>query len=241
MDANSSSFKQELSLGRRFAEAVAVALAVSVVYFGTGTRMMPSAEPFVLPVDRWVPFVPETVWMYMPGYAACFLVTLWVVRDAESFRAALAAFGLLTVLAVPFFTLLPVAGPRPPAPVDATLSAQFVRWLYANDPNVNTFPSLHVANATLCAVITSHVDRRWGAVVWALAAGICVSVLTLKQHWAADVPAGWALATAGVAAWRSRSLVPAFRARIAGLLARDASEPWRALARRPTDRRRRGW
>ena len=80
--------------------------------------------------------------------------------------------------------------------------------MYAHDPVGNTFPSLHVANATFCSVVTLAANRRVGRFVTALAAGVCISVLTMKQHWAIDIPGGLALATIGVAVWRARLAAP---------------------------------
>ncbi len=201
--------QEELPLSRRCAEAAVLAALLTGAYMGAGASRVPAAHPMKHVVDGLVPFVPETVWLYLPGYWACFLVTIWAVRDARQFRAGLTGLATLTVLAVPFFLEWPVAAPRPPVPLDPTWSAALVRWLYTTDPAGNTFPSLHVANATFCAVLTTASSRRWGAAVWALALGVAVSVLTLKQHWLVDVPAGWALATVGAAAWRAQLAAPA--------------------------------
>ena len=178
------------------------------IYMGAGGARAPGAAPLVHVMDGQIPFVAETLWLYLPGYWACFLLTVLAARDARHFRAAMTGMATITLLAVPFFLQWPVAAPRPPAPLDPTVSAALVRWLYATDPVGNTFPSLHVANATFCAVVTTASSRRVGAVVWLLAAGVAMSVLTLKQHWVVDVPAGWALATVGAAAWRAQLAAP---------------------------------
>src|SRR5687768_8655850 len=106
---------QELPLSRRLAEAAALTLLLTAAYLGTGGASVPDAEPFRHVLDARIPFVPEAVWLYLPGYWACFLVPVLVVRDARQFRAAIAGLTMLTVLAAPFFLLFPVAAPRPPA------------------------------------------------------------------------------------------------------------------------------
>lgn len=212
-----------LPLRRRFAEAALLALFLTAAYVTVGALAPPHAPPLPHLMDRGIPFVPETVWIYLPGYWACFLVPVLVIRDARQFRAALVGLAMLTVIATPFFVLFPIAAPRAPVPTDGSLTAEVVRWLYTHDPAGNTFPSLHVANATYCAVITTAASRRWGAVVWGLALGVTVSVLTLKQHWVVDIPAAWGLAGVGLAAWRAQLAAPS---------ARSALPTW-VVGRRP--------
>lgn len=201
--------REELPFWRRLVEAAALALLLTGVYMGAGNTRPATSEPFSHVLDPLVPFVPETVWIYLPGYWLGFLVTVWAVRDPRHFRAGMTGLAAITLLALPFFLAWPVAAPRPPAPGDETLTAAMVRWLYASDPVGNTFPSLHVANVTFCAAITTAASRAWGAALWVLALAVAVSVLTLKQHWAIDVPGGWALAGAGVVAWRASLAAPA--------------------------------
>ncbi len=234
----------ELPLSRRLAEAAALTLLLTAAYLGAGAWSPPHGEPLRHVFDARIPFVPESVWLYLPGYWACFVVPVLVLRDARQFRAAMTGLTMLTVLATPFFLLFPVAAPRPPLPSDATLSGALVQWLYATDPVGNTFPSLHVANATYCAVVTTAASRRWGAVVWGLATGVAVSVLTLKQHWLVDIPAAWALATCGAAAWRAQlaapSVLAALPARMAGWWAPADTPPVRQRVRVRAGRRRSG-
>lgn len=192
-----------LPYARRLVEVLAAASGVTALYFAAGNPVVALQAPVSVWLDETVPFVPHAVWLYLPGYFASFFLTAWTLREARPFRAALVAFSMMLALALPFFLLYPVAGPRPPAPGDPTLTAAMVRWLYANDPAVNTFPSLHVANVTVCAVLSWRHHRRVGALVWALAAGVFASVLLLKQHWAVDLVGGWLLAAVGVAIWRA--------------------------------------
>jgi membrane-associated phospholipid phosphatase len=222
----------DLPLARRVAEAVVLGCITTVIYFGVGERMLPSPVPLAHAIDGEIPFVPATVWIYLPGYLGTFLITLWAVRDARQYRATLTAVGMLTLLALPFFAMFPVAAPRPPIPADVSLTAEMVRWLYTHDPNGNTFPSLHVANATLCAIVTTAANRRWGVLTWLLAAGVWVSVLTLKQHWVIDVPAGWALAAVGAATWRAQLLAPSVLAGLPSRVVRAApAQPFAERAR----------
>lgn len=220
MDSARDNLSGTLPLSRRLVEAIAGASAVTVLYGAAGLADLPRHAPIALPIDAAIPFQPAAVWLYLPGYWATFLLAVWVLREARAFRAALAAFLMMTVLATPFFLLWPVHGPRPAPPVDETVTAALVRWLYAHDPDVNTFPSLHVANATLAAVLVTGRSRWIGALAWSLALGVFASVLLLKQHWIVDLPGGWALAAVGVAAWRGQVEAGTMLRRLGGL--RDA-------------------
>ena len=190
-----------LSLPRRFAEAVVAAGVFSALYYGVGEYVAPAAAPLATALDRTIPFLPGSVWVYLPGYIGSFFIVLWVMKPTHAFRAALWAYLSLSLLALPFFVLYNVAGPRPPAPTDASLGAAMIRWLYTTDPIGNTFPSLHVANATLSALLCWRMDRRVGAFVTALAVGVAASVLTLKQHYLVDIPAGAILGWIGYGVW----------------------------------------
>ena len=191
----------ELPFVRRLAEGVVAGAFSYGSYFWAGRSMAPDAAPFLPDLDARIPFVPETVWIYLFGYLACFLIAIATVRDARSYRATLVGFATLPVLALPFFLYVPIPGPRVVLPADdVSFSLYAMRQLYAADPPGNTFPSLHVACATYAAYATAQADRRWGRVAWALALGVAISVLTTKQHWVVDVPAGWALAAVGIAA-----------------------------------------
>lgn len=193
----------------RLLEGFAAAGLISAVYFAAGERAQHLRPAWEHAVDGLIPFVPASVWIYMPGYWGLFVLATWAVKEPVRWRAALLGLVSLTVAALPFFLLWPVWGPRPAAPEDATATAALIRWLYANDPAVNTFPSLHVANATYCALlIAANAPRlRWVAGLGAVL--IAISVLTLKQHWLVDVPAGCLLGALGFGAWRAVVALPA--------------------------------
>ena len=123
------------------------------------------------------------------------------MERANDFRAALAVVAASTLLAVAAFVGLAVPAPHRPSPGDAGVAAAMVRWLYTVDPPANAFPSLHVTNSVICAGVVRRLWPRAGALAGALAAGVAISTLTLRQHWLADVVAGAILGSLGLAAW----------------------------------------
>ena len=184
---------------RRLAEGLAAIAAIWALYAVTGWATLGAAgpAPWVTPLDRAFPFVPAAIWVYIPFYAASFVVAGHGLTDVRSFRAALVALVLVSVLATPVFVLFPVVIPRPAIDPTASVSLRAVSWLYALDAPVNTFPSLHVANSALGALLLREVRARTAPLATTLAVGIAVSVVLLKQHWIADIAGGLFLASVG--------------------------------------------
>jgi membrane-associated phospholipid phosphatase len=196
-----------MTFPRRFLEGLWLCGLISLGYYGIGYRIPTVREPIVTVIDQAIPFVPWTFWFYMPGYLSCLILAIWAIRTRVLFRAAWRSFLVVTLLALPFFILWPVASPRPPAPDGTGLTAAGIRWLFGSDPTGNTFPSLHIANSVLSAWIAWQVERRVGAIAALLALGVVISVLTLKQHWFIDIPGGIFLAVLGGVAWRRQVAV----------------------------------
>lgn len=210
---------EPLNLRSRLAVAVPTASIVSALYAHLGSDPHHLAAPHALPLDAMIPFVPASVWIYLPGYLLGFVLALLLVPNQRVLRAACMSLLSVNLLAAPVYYFHAVAGPRPPAPEGAGVTEAFVRWLYAFDPNYNTLPSLHVAQATLCAVIVSSVSPRVGRVSWGLAVAVWVSTLTLKQHWVVDVPGGLLLAAVGAMVYQAQlTVVPRVLPQVLSLL-----------------------
>jgi membrane-associated phospholipid phosphatase len=188
-------------VGERVAWAAGILLFWAAGYFGLGRTQDPLAarHPATM-FDERIPFVAWTVWPYLSGLLLA-LLPLVVVRPLSAFRRTSVAY--LAVLAAAFgcFAFVPATSLRlrPDAPQFAaeTLSHLAVRALYAADPPVNLFPSLHIALGALAA---GAVPMRFAAVrrlgfVWL--AIVAVSACTVKQHVVLDIAGGLVLAAAG--------------------------------------------
>lgn len=164
-------------------------------------RTLPTA------VDALVPFEPRAIFLYGSIYGAA-LAPACLVQDRRLLLRGLAAYGALLLAGVPFWLLWPVTVPREPVPVTdlATWGVALMRWL---DPPANCFPSMHVGEPVLAAVLCGAMHRRLGLVLALLALGVWWSTLALDQHWFVDGLAGALIAlTAGTLALRWRPLPP---------------------------------
>jgi membrane-associated phospholipid phosphatase len=175
---------------------LAAAGVQSAVYFGIGySPRLRSTTLLLTPLDRMIPFWPWTVWCYLPFYAGIFVLGMAGFRSRGLYHRALV--GVLGTVAVGAIGHLAVAAeyPRPlvgAAAADASLA--FMAWVQAVDPPGNVFPSLHVAQATAIALLLRADRPRLGAVALAMAGLLALSTLTTKQHFVADVLAGFAIA-----------------------------------------------
>ena len=154
-----------------------------------------SVHTLFLPGEERLPFLPTFEYLYVLTYfiPALLIVT---VRDYASFRRLVRAYGLTLLISYTTYLLFPVYFERPHVKVSS-----FDTWLlsleYLDKP-YNEFPSLHVALSWL-AVHASQVSGRSRVGLGFLAAGISVSTVFVKQHYAVDVLYGCALAWV---AWR---------------------------------------
>ncbi len=175
-------------------------------------REQPFFEPRLLAlsaVDRWIPFWPWTVWVYGTVLYATLFAFFWLRERSELRRFMLT---LVTGAALCWlgFALFPVTFPRHdfPTPPLVTATARQLADLRAADAPDNCLPSLHVALATMIALVLGEPGRarwlRWVAPAWAVL--VALSTMTVKQHYAVDVLGGAVVGLAAYAlcAWAAR-------------------------------------
>lgn len=158
-------------------------------------------EPFFLPLsalDRMVPVVPWTVWVYHSQFAFLFTCFL-LMKSPGTVRRTLKAMSIASCVAFTIFMIYPTTYPRPAELIGGIsgIHGAGFRLLYGMDSPANCFPSLHVALAAIAALGVAE-DRPTmgrGAVLWA--SFIMASTLTTKQHYAIDIPAGLVIAVLG--------------------------------------------
>lgn len=168
-------------------------------------------EPALLPmtwVDRSVPVVPWTVWVYA-SYPLQFVATFFVEERRARLNRWLWAVLAVNLVSNVVFLLWPTTIQRPPVPdADPWTEYAFAR-LHAIDTPASCLPSLHVSTAFLASFVFLRRHAARFALFFAWACAIALSTLTTKQHHAVDVLAGLGLAIAAWALWlRSPEEVP---------------------------------
>ena len=150
-------------------------------------------------IDPLIPFLPWTVSIYL----GCFLFWgVFYLLMARQDRTAAYRFFCADFLGkgvcLICFLLLPTTNLRPPVP-GTGLWEQLMRFVYRVDAPTNLFPSIHCLVSWLCfAGARGSRLPRWS--VWlagTMAALVCLSTLTTRQHVAVDVLGGILLAEFG--------------------------------------------
>ncbi|HWA27335.1 MAG TPA: phosphatase PAP2 family protein [Lacunisphaera sp.] len=177
----------------------------------------PGRPPLVMPlvfIDRWVPFLPAALPLYLSLWFYVSLAPSLEVTREELHSCFFAALGLAGC-GLGLFYFWPTEVPPPEA---VWAPGSLFAFLKNADAAGNACPSLHVAFAVFTAVRLAHQLRHLGAgriartANWLWCAGIAWSTLATRQHVFLDVAAGAALGAAfGALPGLRRRLSPAGR------------------------------
>lgn len=181
-----------MSSGRRAAVVAAVMGALCAGYLATNHWQWREASTLPLSrLDRAAPFVPSAMLVYVSHFVflpACLLL----IRGERAFSRTVGAVLAGSALSNVFFALHPTTLPRPPAPDGWT--APLFALIAAVDRPVNCFPSQHVGLALVAAWGLRKDGHPWASRALAWSGAIALSTVFVKQHYAADVLGGLALA-----------------------------------------------
>ena len=144
-------------------------------------------------LDGLIPFVPWTVVIYI-GTFAFWAGAYWYIsrigRDkSDRFFCAQHIAYLITFFIFLFF---PTTATRPEV-TGSTFWDWGMRMVYSSDPPDGLFPSLHCVVSWFCWIGirgNKKVPFWWRAASFVIAAAICVSTVTTKQHVVDDVWSG---------------------------------------------------
>jgi membrane-associated phospholipid phosphatase len=180
----------------KYPGGIALFTIAAVIYLATNHFHL--SEPRLLPltwVDRDVPFLPYTMWVYISEFAF-FGVVYVCCRDMINLNRFFYSFLALQVVSCLIFLIWPTTYPRDGFPLTDDLDP-VTRYVFGalrqTDTPANCTPSLHVSSVYLCSFL--FLDERpklfpffftWGTL-------IAASTLTTKQHYLADVVTGLAL------------------------------------------------
>jgi|GEM_PF-224883 len=158
-------------------------------------------------VDERIPFRPHWVWIYSFAYYPFVLSAILTLSSIREFYFICISYvGLLfSHVTISFF--YPIRTPDDWRSYGGTSnSVRFLKFVQHVDRGGNCFPSMHVAVAVLTAIhITANGYDRAGYLiflVWFFPILISASALYTKQHFAADVLPGFALAIFGYCFYR---------------------------------------
>jgi len=143
-----------------------------------------------LAIDLAVPLTPGWVLGYGPLYLFLIVLPPFIVREQALLERTFWAYLSVWLIAYAVFLAYPTVAPRPTTVAGTNFAAWGLRFLYAADPPLNCFPSLHVAHSFVSAFATLRVNRQLGAFALVAATLVGVSTLFTKQHYVADVVAG---------------------------------------------------
>jgi membrane-associated phospholipid phosphatase len=149
-------------------------------------------------LDDIIPFWPWTAWCYLPFYAAIFVMAIVGFRRRALFNRALGAVVVVLLIGAMGHLFIGAEYPRPVLqPPYPNVSAAFMAAVQHIDPPGNVFPSLHVAHTTMLSLLLLRDRPVLGRVALVMATMLALSTLTTKQHFVADVLAGYVLAFFG--------------------------------------------
>lgn len=176
------------------AERVLIAVTVTTLWSGGYHLIGWGTDParttsLATGLDRAIPFIPETVYLYGLVYGAA-LYPLIALRSRRLLYRTTLAYLLVIGASLTCFMVFPVAGVdfRPPVSSldEQTLHGWSLRLIYTLDPPANMFPSLHVGLAAIAAASLWRAHRGHGLLAGAIVGATLVSICTVKQHFLAD-------------------------------------------------------
>ncbi|HEY3767557.1 MAG TPA: fatty acid desaturase [Candidatus Angelobacter sp.] len=197
------------SWSRRTWYLVTIGLLVSLPYFWLERHVaFPVTQVSASAIDRAIPFVPCTAWLYISLYLQLAL-PVFLVKDATRLRHMVFGFGWIAVVSHLTFFFWPTAV----AAFSASSFAMPMRLILAADTSGNALPSLHASLAVYCGLCSAKlIINKWlrsGMWIWTFL--ILASTLLAKRHELVDILAGSALgAFAYWALSRQRPHEPAY-------------------------------
>jgi len=178
--------------------AIPLAIGFFLTYFVPNHVHLFEPKPLpILEIDKAIPFIPETIFIYMSEYFLAIVVLIFI-RDAYEYRRLIIAYFATFGISLVIFTLFPTMVTFRPEIVGDGLVADLYRVLHTVDTTANAFPSQHVSLVVLPFLIFWKKHHLAATIfgVWAFL--ISVSTLTTKQHYLIDIFGGLALALVSV-------------------------------------------
>ncbi len=174
-------------------------LLLSILYFVAGytfcawvTQHYAIYQFHIFAWELSLPFLPEAIWAYLLPYPTI-LLTYVLIDDVPVYRDFVSRYFLIITIHFICYLILPMEMERPHITPGVSLAANMTQWYYSIDPPRNLLPSLHISLPLLCAISLWSYRRAWSWFVFGLVGMTAISVLLIKQHYAIDIIASFAL------------------------------------------------
>lgn len=149
-----------------------------------------------LNLESWVDHaIPYISWSFVIYYFGFIYIALWGIAGIWNMsrrRLKLTIAGYATIITMGALIRLVFPSDAPWQFIPDLHQAQYLFKNKFNIEPLGGFPSMHAAISTMTAFINFHTFQkyRYKYISILLALLVCCSIVTAKEHWAIDVPAG---------------------------------------------------
>ncbi len=146
-------------------------------------------------VDDFFPLIEGSIWIYCL-YFPYLVVSYCTYKTKRALNLVFYAFTLIQIVAFFVFIFFPTIYPVGffPLSIDNGITNKVFQLVRYIDKPLNCFPSLHCANSYIMALGFIFESRKLFFFAMTVANAIAISTMTTKQHYFADVWAGFFLA-----------------------------------------------
>lgn len=163
-----------------------------------GTHLIPTPPPHILTsrLDEAIPVAPVWITVYFlvfVDWLACAIAILFENRSHARWFTAAYVIGML--MAGVIFVVYPCTMERPEI-LGSDPFSLMMRLLYRIDTPTNLFPSLHVMITYFCwrgSMGCEKLPKWFSTLQFGILICVCLSILFVKQHVLADIPAAIAV------------------------------------------------
>lgn len=168
-------------------------LLFSIFYLGVERVLLfPAKEVPQLAIDRAIPFLPWTIWIYQSTVPFMFIIYL-LIQNPDTLNRMVYAFCALLLSSAIIFYFFPTTVPRDLYPIPKKTDA-WTRWNFEKlrevDKPVNCVPSMHVSMTILFTFLLWQEQQHLLPYFALFGLAIIFSTMTTKQHYAIDVITG---------------------------------------------------
>lgn len=161
-----------------------------VIYmFLNGRAGLVGAHNIQFDFEKHIPFMPWTIFVYY--LIAPYIAAAVLIEKYKEFLKIILGFWIIVFISASVFYFFPTTMPRPEITEKGIMWTLFKALHYVDGPN-NLFPSGHVSLTCYIAFVIWHLRSRFIGILSAIvAAAICLSTLTVKQHTVLCVAGGF--------------------------------------------------